>query len=287
MLGFLPACCICLAGTTRTLISSSLRDELGLSPLEGSAARGLDHTGLTIRQKMQLPPLWLGHRRLAFDAAGEVYVTNVAVDDDNIAGVLGVRFLAGFDVEIVPPTSFTTSQHVGARPGSSPKPGARYMGSRPLPPRSLPLGSAAPPLSSPLTSSPSSYAAAAAAAAAATTASQSGGYIAFHPVGAALRGIINTAGCTALACEPQRALGGLAALKAVLNGTPAIPAILDLVGGLHHGVYLGPVLVARSTSRQVLRSQTCHRCSLWWPFPFHFAPGREFQYSERRGRAHR
>jgi hypothetical protein len=50
------------AGSYNCLISPELRDRLGLGPADGTAVRALDSRGPTVRQRVELPPMWLGAR---------------------------------------------------------------------------------------------------------------------------------------------------------------------------------------------------------------------------------
>jgi hypothetical protein len=48
------------AGSYNCLIGPELRDRLGLGPADGAAVRALDSRGPTVRQRVELPPMWLG-----------------------------------------------------------------------------------------------------------------------------------------------------------------------------------------------------------------------------------
>ncbi|PNW71912.1 hypothetical protein CHLRE_16g668050v5 [Chlamydomonas reinhardtii] len=86
------------SGSSGALITGELRDVLGLSPTDGQVVKGVDSSGLTLRQKVRLPPLRLGPQLLDIRDA---YVTTLKSDHDiDVGGVLGLNFLRMFEVEI-------------------------------------------------------------------------------------------------------------------------------------------------------------------------------------------
>ncbi|KXZ54893.1 hypothetical protein GPECTOR_4g965 [Gonium pectorale] len=86
------------SGSSGALITTALRESLGLSPSDGQVVKGVDSSGLTLRQKVRLPPLRLGPQLLDIH---EAYVTTLKSDHDiEVGGVLGLNFLRMFEVEI-------------------------------------------------------------------------------------------------------------------------------------------------------------------------------------------
>lgn len=86
------------SGSSGALITSELRETLGLTPLDGQAVRGVDSGGLTVRQKVRLPPLRLGPAPLAIS---EGYVTTLKSDHDvEVGGVLGLSFLRQWELDV-------------------------------------------------------------------------------------------------------------------------------------------------------------------------------------------
>jgi hypothetical protein len=57
------------AGSYNCTISPDLRQRLGIGPSDGSAVRALDSGGPTLRQRVELPEMWLGGWRRAVRAA--------------------------------------------------------------------------------------------------------------------------------------------------------------------------------------------------------------------------
>jgi len=87
-------------GSSGVLISAALRDALGVSPAAGAAVRGLDSAGLTVRQRVPLPKLRLGPQELDIR---EGYVAPLKdLREADVGGVLGLRFLSSFEIEIDP-----------------------------------------------------------------------------------------------------------------------------------------------------------------------------------------
>ncbi|GIM03551.1 hypothetical protein Vretimale_8301 [Volvox reticuliferus] len=86
------------SGSSGALITAELRESLGLSPSDGQVVKGVDSSGLTLRQKVRLPPLRLGPQLLDIRDA---YVTTLKSDHDiDVGGVLGLNFLRMFELEI-------------------------------------------------------------------------------------------------------------------------------------------------------------------------------------------
>ncbi|GIL55136.1 hypothetical protein Vafri_10743 [Volvox africanus] len=86
------------SGSSGALITAELRESLGLSPLDGQVVKGVDSSGLTLRQKVRLPTLRLGPQLLDIRDA---YVTTLKSDHDiDVGGVLGLNFLRMFELEI-------------------------------------------------------------------------------------------------------------------------------------------------------------------------------------------
>ncbi|GLC41545.1 hypothetical protein PLESTB_000703500 [Pleodorina starrii] len=87
------------SGSSGALITAELRESLGLSPSDGQVVKGVDSSGLTLRQKVRLPPLRLGPQLLDIRDA---YVTTLKSDHDiEVGGVLGLSFLRMFELEVV------------------------------------------------------------------------------------------------------------------------------------------------------------------------------------------
>lgn len=61
------------------LITAALREALGFSPMDGATVKGVDSAGMTLRQRVALPPLWLGSTRVPLRDA---YVTTLKTDHD-------------------------------------------------------------------------------------------------------------------------------------------------------------------------------------------------------------
>ncbi|KAG2435840.1 hypothetical protein HXX76_007035 [Chlamydomonas incerta] len=86
------------SGSSGALITGELRDVLGHSPTDGQVVKGVDSSGLTLRQKVKLPPLRLGPQLLDIRDA---YVTTLKSDHDiDVGGVLGLNFLRMFELEV-------------------------------------------------------------------------------------------------------------------------------------------------------------------------------------------
>ncbi|EFJ46891.1 hypothetical protein VOLCADRAFT_92653 [Volvox carteri f. nagariensis] len=106
------------SGSSGALITAELRERLGLSPSDGQVVKGVDSSGLTLRQKVRLPALRLGPQMLNIRDA---YVTSLKSDHDidvvlfhlpspnpnktrypvtSSGGVLGLNFLRMFEFEI-------------------------------------------------------------------------------------------------------------------------------------------------------------------------------------------
>lgn len=58
------------AGSYQCLISPELRQRLGMGPADGKAVRAVDSGGPTVRQRVELPEMWLGARARARRARG-------------------------------------------------------------------------------------------------------------------------------------------------------------------------------------------------------------------------
>ncbi|GAX80388.1 hypothetical protein CEUSTIGMA_g7827.t1 [Chlamydomonas eustigma] len=140
------------SGSSGILITAELRSELGISPTSGRFMNGLDCTGRTVRQKIELPCLRLGPMELQLR---EAVVTKLELSHE-IGGVLGLSFLR--QVEMVVDVEK--------------------------------------------------------------------GVIEFHPLGHAEQGFISIEGMTRLDLSVGK--GGLAVVPASLNGSPFIPAIIDI-----------------------------------------------------------
>ncbi|GFR52480.1 hypothetical protein Agub_g15050 [Astrephomene gubernaculifera] len=88
------------SGSSGALITGEMRERLGLSPSDGQVVKGVDSGGLTLRQRVRLPPLRLGPRLLDLR---EAYVTQLKSEHDvEVGGVLGLSFLRQYEVEISP-----------------------------------------------------------------------------------------------------------------------------------------------------------------------------------------
>lgn len=61
------------------LITTAVREALGLSPMDGSTVKGVDSAGPTLRQRVALPPLRIGSTLVPLR---EAYVTSLKVDHD-------------------------------------------------------------------------------------------------------------------------------------------------------------------------------------------------------------
>ncbi|KAG2498190.1 hypothetical protein HYH03_003944 [Edaphochlamys debaryana] len=86
------------SGSSGALITAELREQLGLSPSDGQVVKGVDSGGVTLRQKVRLPPLRLGPQELGIT---EAYVTTLKSDHDiDVGGVLGLAFLRAFEMEV-------------------------------------------------------------------------------------------------------------------------------------------------------------------------------------------
>ncbi len=56
-----------------------MREALGFSPMDGATVKGVDSAGMTLRQRVALPPLLLGSTRVPLRDA---YVTTLKTDHD-------------------------------------------------------------------------------------------------------------------------------------------------------------------------------------------------------------
>lgn len=60
------------AGSYQCLISGELRQRLGIGPGDGAAVRAIDSGGPTLRQRVELPEMWLGEWPCVFWGGGAV-----------------------------------------------------------------------------------------------------------------------------------------------------------------------------------------------------------------------
>ncbi|KAI8476171.1 MAG: hypothetical protein J3K34DRAFT_514145 [Monoraphidium minutum] len=180
------------AGAYQCLISAELRARLGMGPGDGAAVRALDSSGPTLRQRVELPDMWLGTFKLPQLSA--------CVSD------------------------LPVPRKARRQPGTA---GAAAQPPTPKPPRGAPAAAPPPP---PQQQGPGGMLGVRALRCFDIDIDWAGNRLVFHPAGHAAAGLLDVRGLKRVPCQFTKS--GLVILSVSINGSDPILGVLDLSAGV-------------------------------------------------------